>query len=192
MNEFITVARFRDLPEAELARGKLEAEGIPAFLADKYLVGLCWTYSYAIGGIKLQVPQGLAEEARNVLDTDNSAEVSESQPLGLAVSQDIACPSCGSANVLHSKLSRKSGAISLLLGLPILFWGTRFSCKQCSHSWTPERHREPFPDIPAAIDPDETALSKERKEKAWGDSLPLIILILMGLICIVMLYQYTK
>ena len=192
MSEFITVARFRDLPVAELARGKLEASGIPAFLADQDLVGIYWGYSNAIGGIRLQVPHELADEARDVLDADNSEAVLEWQPSDPAASQENSCPSCGSTKIRQRKLRRKSAAISLLLGFPILFWGTRFGCEQCGHSWTPERHREPFPDIPAAVDLDElVSSSTEEKEQAWRDDLPWVILTLMGLVDIVMLYQYT-
>jgi hypothetical protein len=50
VGELETIARFRDLPAAQLAQGMLEAAGIPAFLADEYFVGVNWQLSYAIGG----------------------------------------------------------------------------------------------------------------------------------------------
>lgn len=188
MSELVTIARFRDLAEAELARGKLEAEGIPAFLADQYLVGLDWNYSNAVGGVRLQVPLEWAEEARDILKADNSAAVSELQTSSL-FSQKDSCPSCGSTSVRKVKLSRKSGAISLLLSLPIFFWGTRIVCQQCARSWTPARNYEPFPDIPAAVDPDDVA---RRQERISEDTLARLLWMLMGLVCIAMLYQYTR
>lgn len=192
MSELVTIARFRDLPEAELARGKLEAEGIPASLADHYLVGLAWSYSNAVGGVRLQVSQECADEARDILKADNSGALSELQASRLVSKQD-SCPSCGSTSLRQSKLSRKSGAISLLLSLPIFFWGTRIICQQCGHSWSPERHYEPFPDIPAAADPNDVAPgSTGKKKREWSDNLAWWVWIFMGVACVVMLIQYTR
>jgi hypothetical protein len=188
VSALVTIARFRDLPEAELARGKLEADGIPAFLADQYLVGLVWSYSNAVGGVRLQVPLECAEEARDILRADNSADLSELQTSTLLGQKD-SCPSCGSTSVRKIKLSRKSGAISLLLSLPIFFWGTRLVCWRCGHSWTPAGNYEPFPDIPAAVDPDDVA---RRQERISEDTLARLLWILMGLVCLAMLYHYTR
>lgn len=192
MSELVTVARFRDLPLAELARGKLNAEGIPAFLADQYLVGLRWDLSNAIGGLRLQVPRERAGEARDILNADDSAALAELQSSTLVGRRD-SCPSCGSADIRQKKLSRRSGAISLILSLPILFWGTRLVCQQCGRSWSPQRHYEPFPDIPAAADPDDVASgSTGKKKREWSDNWAWWVWIFMGVACVVMLVQYTR
>jgi hypothetical protein len=61
-----TVARF-DYPTAAIApRLRLEAEGIPTFL-DGERVGAEAAYNVAVGGVRLQVPEGLAAEARVLL-----------------------------------------------------------------------------------------------------------------------------
>lgn len=52
--------------------GRLQAEGIPCWLADANLVQIDMLYSPAIGGIKLQVNEGWAEQARMILNTDYS------------------------------------------------------------------------------------------------------------------------
>jgi len=70
-----TIATFDFLPEAEIARGRLLAEGIPGQLADQYLVQANWLYSPAVGGIKLQVEAQDAARARDVLAQDYSAEL---------------------------------------------------------------------------------------------------------------------
>ena len=51
----VTIERFRDLPEALLAKGKLESSGIRCFLADSELVRTDWLWSNAIGNMRLQV-----------------------------------------------------------------------------------------------------------------------------------------
>lgn len=51
----VTIQHFRDIPEALLAKGKLESAGIECLLADGNLVRMDWLLSNAIGGIRLQV-----------------------------------------------------------------------------------------------------------------------------------------
>lgn len=64
----MTVASYRDLPAADLARAALESAGIPAWIQDDNLVRMDWFYSNAIGGIRLQVDATDAEAAREILD----------------------------------------------------------------------------------------------------------------------------
>lgn len=52
--------------------GRLQAEGIPASLADQHLVQTDMLYSIAVGGIKLQVDSQYAARAREILATDYS------------------------------------------------------------------------------------------------------------------------
>jgi hypothetical protein len=193
VNEIVTIARFRDLPQAELACGKLEAEGIPAFLADHNLVGLSWIYSNAVGGIRLQVMREHMAEARMILNTDYSSALTNTDAAATAVDRDISCSECGSTRVRQSKLRRKSAAVSILLNLPILFWGTRLTCDQCGHCWRPGQSYKPFPDIPAAVDSDELKYSSGvNAERSWRDDVARVVLILMCLLALAMLYDYAN
>lgn len=74
-NKDIIIARFDSMPEAHIAMGRLEAEGIESWLADEHLVQTDWLYSIAVGGIKLQVRPELAERALKILNTDYSGEL---------------------------------------------------------------------------------------------------------------------
>lgn len=56
----ITIAAFREPAPARIARGFLDSAGIPAEVADEYLVGIHWLYSNAVGGVKLNVPEEYA------------------------------------------------------------------------------------------------------------------------------------
>ena len=61
----VLLRRFRDLPEALLARGMLESVGISCFLADDNMVRLDWFISNLLGGVKLMVdPEDFAEASR--------------------------------------------------------------------------------------------------------------------------------
>lgn len=71
----VTVATFDFLPQAEIARGRLQAEGIFCELADANLVQTDWLYSLAVGGIKLRVAAEDAERALAILDHDYSADL---------------------------------------------------------------------------------------------------------------------
>ena len=69
------VARFDSMPEAHIAMGRLEVEGIESWLADEHIVQTDWLYSIAVGGIKLFVKKELAERAIEILNTDYSSEL---------------------------------------------------------------------------------------------------------------------
>lgn len=67
---WVTVARFWAPSEALFFQSVLEGNGIPAFVRNEHLGGLFahLTLTQAEGGIELQVPSDLLEEAQQVLD----------------------------------------------------------------------------------------------------------------------------
>jgi hypothetical protein len=64
----VTVAQCNLAAEAHAMRLHLEAAGIPVFLADELTVAMDWLLSNAIGGVKVQVPERLAERATQILE----------------------------------------------------------------------------------------------------------------------------
>ena len=66
MDELVTVATFKDTPEAELARERLELEGIRAFVMDGQAGGVM-PYLAESMGIRLQVEPQDAEKAKEIL-----------------------------------------------------------------------------------------------------------------------------
>jgi len=117
-----TIASFRDLPLAELAKSKLESEGIPCFLANKNLIGINWLYSFALGGVKLQVRKDDAKIAEKILDEDFSSELEALDDQFAQLQRDDFCSKCGSTNISVMNTTRKAGALSLLLGLPLFLF----------------------------------------------------------------------
>ena len=63
----LTVAVFQSPYEAGMAKGELEAYGIPSFVLDEFTIGANPLYSNALGGIKLQVTASFAEEAQRII-----------------------------------------------------------------------------------------------------------------------------
>jgi Putative prokaryotic signal transducing protein len=70
MPELVTIARYQNLPEAWIAKGKLEAAGVPCFLADENIVSMNWLWGHAIGGIRLQVSSDYVETANHILSDE--------------------------------------------------------------------------------------------------------------------------
>ena len=63
----VTIARYLELLDAELAKTRLESAGIRCWLADDNMVRLNWFYSSYFGGVRVQVPQDEAEDAAKIL-----------------------------------------------------------------------------------------------------------------------------
>lgn len=68
---WVLVATFRDLPQAHVARGTLEAQGLTVALTDEYTVGADWLMSIAIGGVGLGVKASQEEAAREILEHES-------------------------------------------------------------------------------------------------------------------------
>lgn len=66
--DLVLLRRFRDIPEALLAKGKLESCGVECFLADDNMVRLDWFISNLLGGVKLLVDADQFVEASRLLN----------------------------------------------------------------------------------------------------------------------------
>jgi hypothetical protein len=74
--KWATVARYSDSMAAEAPRIRLEAEGIPTFVAGERM-GARSMYHVATGGVELKVPDSLATDARIILSQTWSATAAE-------------------------------------------------------------------------------------------------------------------
>lgn len=74
------VASFDTLMEAELARGRLESEGIGARIVDGNTVGIAQHLSGALGGAKVVVAEGDVGAARSVLFAPSALVEAEEAP----------------------------------------------------------------------------------------------------------------
>ena len=68
MRDLIVLRAFRDVPEALLAKGRLEASGIECFLADENMVRMDWFISNLLGGVKLLVEPADFSKASRILN----------------------------------------------------------------------------------------------------------------------------
>jgi hypothetical protein len=125
--EPITVATFSLPMEAQLARMRLESEGVPVYVQSMNLASVNWLMSNALGGIQVQVPPSEAIRARQILaDNPVTAEVPE-----------VVCPKCGSPDVRRAKLSWRLSMLSThLLSVPLPFTRENLRCTKCGHVWS--------------------------------------------------------
>lgn len=70
--QLITLATFDTPIDAEIAKNKLEAAGVRAFLADEATVRMASYLGPAMGGVKLQVRDSDVELALSVLESDTA------------------------------------------------------------------------------------------------------------------------
>ena len=67
MDDLVTVASFPDVAEAELAKERLELEGIRAFVIDAQTAGVMPFLTSATGGVRVQVEPQDVERAKEIL-----------------------------------------------------------------------------------------------------------------------------
>lgn len=96
--DFITVATFSTLPEAEAARLHLETEGLPTILMDAEIVSMDWLLGNAVGNVKLQVPVSRADQALALLRQveEERAKRREAAADDWESTDDELCLACGS------------------------------------------------------------------------------------------------
>jgi hypothetical protein len=71
--KLVTVYRAFSSADAQLIRSLLEASDIPAIVADELASLSMEGYSMSTGGIRVQVPEERAEDAREIIDSDAPA-----------------------------------------------------------------------------------------------------------------------
>lgn len=131
----VTIRKFRDLPEALLAKGSLESAGIDAVLTDDNVVRLDWFWSNLMGGIKLNVDSENAEVANSVLDQPIPADFDVA---GIGEYEQPHCPKCQSLDVNFQELD-PTAYISLALGVPMPFHRKAWRCHSCRAQWEDDK-----------------------------------------------------
>src|SRR5262245_61510386 len=87
-----TVAKFSDLVEAELARNRLDDEGLNAVIANDITTNVMGL-GYTTGGIELLVPAAELDRARGVLaDFAREIEAKKEPPPADAITAELPLP----------------------------------------------------------------------------------------------------
>jgi hypothetical protein len=132
LQDLVMLRRFRDLPEAMLAKGSLQSAGLECYLADDNIIRMDWFYSNLIGGIKLMVKPDDLEAANEILNQpvpegiDYGAEGAFVQPK---------CPRCGSLDITFQELNKPLSYGSAWVGFPLPIASPKWKCENCEAIW---------------------------------------------------------
>jgi predicted RNA-binding Zn-ribbon protein involved in translation (DUF1610 family) len=144
-DELIVINRYYSVPDAELARGRLESEGIPAFVCDENMVGAQWLYSQVIDGMRLMVRAQDAVKAAEILGLEPIHEEELAREAG--ATEDVICPKCGSNNVWRGSSSGlpriMAWAVTFIWDMIALIPSGRFRCLSCGHIWRMKSEKKP-------------------------------------------------
>jgi len=67
MDDLVTVTTFADVPEAELARERLQLEGVTAFVLSAQTTGVMPFLTASSGGVRVQVKREDLAKAKEIL-----------------------------------------------------------------------------------------------------------------------------
>jgi len=131
-NELCLIRRFLDFHVAILARSKLEAAGIPAFLPDEFIIGGNPHFSDALGGVRLLVRFEDLAEAERILDEPIPSDFEVD---GVGKYTQPRCPNCFSLDVTFAELDNRVTTIVLAVGLPAPLVRNMWLCHSCGQRW---------------------------------------------------------
>ena len=127
----VTIRKFRDLPEALLAKGSLDSAGIECTLVDDNMVRLDWFISNLLGGVKLQVNAEDAAAAEEMLSQPIPEDFDVS---GMGTYEQPHCPKCGSLDVNFREIA-PAAYLSAAFSVPIPFRRRAWRCQTCDVEW---------------------------------------------------------
>ncbi|NRD22016.1 DUF2007 domain-containing protein [Winogradskyella litoriviva] len=127
---FVTIAKFPYSTEAQIAKGRLEADGINVFLRDNLTIDTDPLVSQAIGGVKLKVLAKDEEKARAILQSIKAYSLDDN-------GNPIICPNCKSQHIeMYTTIKNLKSLFSFLIGFitGTLPFSTRYQykCEDCN------------------------------------------------------------
>jgi len=127
----ITLRRFRDLPDALLAKSILDSASIECFLADENTIRVDWLWSNALGGVKLWVRPEDADAAELL----NQDWLETFVIGGVGEYRQPRCPNCQSFDISFRGLMKRLAYATLWIGFPIPLKHIAWKCHSCGYAW---------------------------------------------------------
>lgn len=138
----VTVSAFREPYEAHLFCGRLQTEGIVAFVAHETWIANEWPMSVAFGGVKVQVLQHEFETAREIERACCRGDYRELLLEEFGDLDDPVCPACGCTEYRKRRPFPRAAlaiAVSLTLGTVLPPWGWILCCEHCGKEYRTPR-----------------------------------------------------
>lgn len=144
-DDLVTIARFQFPYQAHLLAGKLEAEGIMAFVQDENQISISPWMTNTLGGVRVQVRTSNEIAAAEVMKMIEDS-VTPSEELHAAIDVDGKtydlvngiCPECGNASVYlarpHGLSTTGAAAFVVTFMIPIKLQHKYF-CFSCHYEW---------------------------------------------------------
>ncbi len=132
LEDLVVLRKFRDFPEAMIAKGSLDSAGIECFLLDENMIRMDWFYSQLLGGLKLAVRPTDAEAAEQVLQQPIPEQF---EVEGVGNFEQPRCPECTSIEVIFEGIHKSLAVASAWAIAPIVIPDSRWRCESCGHRW---------------------------------------------------------
>ena len=78
--DLVMIARVSTPAEAEMLRGRLEVEGVPAVVVDAHTVQTLALFSLAVGGVRVLVPSSYADRAMAIVKSVANGDYAVDEP----------------------------------------------------------------------------------------------------------------
>ncbi len=98
-DKIITFASYYDPMLAHIIRTRLEANGIPCFVADENVIGANPLYNQAVGGVKIKIFERDLERCREILAAGGDLHEKDHFEIDNESNTYVVCPYCASTNV---------------------------------------------------------------------------------------------
>ena len=136
MRRPVTIAKYLDVTEAQLAKVRLGGEDIEAFVIEG--AGFNPLLTGAVGGVQLQVRERDIDRARAIL-AETLPEVDDDPEPAPGGERVVRCPRCELEYCYHERARAPGQALGPLIMLAQAFTSSvtpkRWRCRKCEHVW---------------------------------------------------------
>lgn len=135
-DKFTTIARFQYSSEAQIVKGRLEADNVRVFVSDNLTIDTDPIVSNAIGGVKLKVYSEDKMRAIEILKSINQYSTDDE-------GKEILCPNCNSQKVEYFTNVKDFKSlffflIGLLFGVLPFYTKYEYRCENCKNKFNIE------------------------------------------------------
>jgi hypothetical protein len=136
-DKIVTLTSYYDPMEAQIVRGRLEANGIQCFIADDNILAANPFYNQALGGVKIKVFEH---------DVGRCREILAEEIVPVAGEELTTCPYCNSTHVYFGAAPVKRNWLSIILTALIstypIYLKRTWICRDCGASFIPPEKTE--------------------------------------------------